>query len=263
MKRLIVLLSVAGMCFVARPAFAQKPAGGVHVRGYSIVLLLGDTQGTSMPDTLSSPARKALTDVKDFLPYRSYKVLDTQWLAGSDTIARSSGLLRGVDEAQMPFNLASSALNQSFKLWSADGRTNLLDATFTERPGETVVVGTSRVQGNRALIVLLSIVTDLGDTVYEPGTPGIVSPAPTGVRPKPTYTQEALKAQIAGVIRLSGIVRANGTLTDVTVIKGLDPDFGLNDQAIKSASAWQFKPGMRDGKPVDVRVTLDVEFTMR
>ena len=56
MKRLIVVLSIAVIGFVARTAFAQNTPAGVHVRGYSIVLLLGDTQGSSMPDALSAPA---------------------------------------------------------------------------------------------------------------------------------------------------------------------------------------------------------------
>lgn len=259
MKRLIALLFfVALFSLTPGPAFAQN----VRVRGYSIVLLLGDTQGSSMPESLSAPAKKALNDVKDFLPYRSYRVLDTQWIAGADSGARSSGFLRGLDDAPMPFTLTTTPVNQGFRLFGADKTTVLLDTAFTERPGETVVVGTSRVQGNRALIVLLSIVTDTsGGSVYEMGTSGVTLPVPI-TKTKPVYTQEALKARVAGVVRVSGIVRADGTLTDATVVSGLDPDYGLNEQAVKTVSAWTFKPGMKDGKPVDVRVTIDTEFTL-
>lgn len=258
MKRLIVLLVfVALFSLTAGLAFAQN----VRVRGYSIVLLLGDTQGSSMPEALSAPAKKALNDVKDFLPYRSYRVLDTQWIAGADSGARSSGFLRGLDDVAMPFTLATSPVNQGFRLFGADKTTVLLDTAFTERPGETVVVGTSRVQGNRALIVLLSIVTDTGGSLYEVGGAGVTAPVPI-TKAKPAYTPEALKARVAGVVRVSGIVRTDGTLTDATVVSGLDPDYGLNDQAIKTVSAWTFKPGMKDGKPVDVRVTIDTEFTL-
>jgi hypothetical protein len=42
-------------------------------RGFSVVLVLGDTQGATGAESASPPTavRKALTDVKDFLPYKA------------------------------------------------------------------------------------------------------------------------------------------------------------------------------------------------
>src|SRR5688572_4707628 len=73
---------------------AQEPK---RVQGFSVLLLLGETQGAAQPDNVSAPARKALADIKDFLPYKSFRVLDTLWLAGSD-FGNSSGQLRGIDD---------------------------------------------------------------------------------------------------------------------------------------------------------------------
>src|SRR5712691_11846848 len=83
------------------PVQAPEPK---RVQGFSLLLLLGETQGTAQPDNISAPARKALADIKDFLPYKAYRVLDTQWVAGSDN-GNSSGSLRGLDDENYEFML--------------------------------------------------------------------------------------------------------------------------------------------------------------
>jgi hypothetical protein len=84
-------------------AFAQPRA-----RGFSVVLVLGDTQPGPVPDNVPVAARKALTDVKDFLPYKSYRQLDTQWIAMSPaagTPTQAVLRLHGVDEREYVVNL--------------------------------------------------------------------------------------------------------------------------------------------------------------
>jgi len=128
------------------------------VLGYSLTLLAGETESSPLPDGLSPQARKALADVKDFLPFKGYRILDTQWFAGSDGGATVHGNFRGLTEAQLlPFTLSASRLNQKFTLWK-DQSSIVLDVTFTQHVGETVVVGTSKIQGDKALIVLMTIV---------------------------------------------------------------------------------------------------------
>jgi hypothetical protein len=76
------ILAIAAALSSATIAHAQSSQ-----RGFSVVLLLGETQATTGGDSLP-PApglRKALSDVKDFLPYKGYRVLDTQWLRGGST----------------------------------------------------------------------------------------------------------------------------------------------------------------------------------
>jgi hypothetical protein len=150
---------------------AQEPK---RVQGFSLLLLLGETQGATQPENISAPARKALADIKDFLPYKSYRVLDTLWVAGSDN-GNSSGGLRGLDNENYEFQLRSfprnptatpetpdAALSRAqFRLITrpaTGGPALILDNSFNITAGETVVVGTSRVQGDRALVVLLTAV---------------------------------------------------------------------------------------------------------
>ena len=142
--------------------------------GYSIVLLLGETQGgTTTGEGLSAPARKALADIKDFLPYKSYRTLDTQWLAGAESSPNDrsdTGRLRGPDNQEYDFQLWSLGgrpHTRAFRLLPVAPVTSLpnpllnsvlLNTTFDIYVGETVVVGTSRLQGDKALVVLVTAV---------------------------------------------------------------------------------------------------------
>jgi len=55
----------------------------------------------------------------------------------------------------------------------------------------------------------------------------------------------------------------DGSVSEVQITKSLDSTFGLDQEAIKAAKQWRFKPGMRQGEPVPVRVTIELTFTLR
>jgi periplasmic protein TonB len=79
-------------------------------------------------------------------------------------------------------------------------------------------------------------------------------------QPQPQYTAQAMQAKVQGSVTLEAVVRAAGTVGDVKVIKSLDKVFGLDEQAILSARQWLFRPGRYRGQPVDVLVTLVLDF---
>jgi periplasmic protein TonB len=98
-------------------------------------------------------------------------------------------------------------------------------------------------------------------TVYEPGN-GVS--LPTVIRDmKPSYTPQAIAAQIQGTALLSAVVLADGTVGEVTVIRSLDTQYGLDAQAVSAARQWLFNPGTKDGVAVAVRVTIEFTFTLR
>jgi hypothetical protein len=74
------------------------------------VLLLGDMQGGESLDGVPQAARKALNDTKDFLPYRNYRLLDSQWTLCCGGTASAITRLRGVDEQEYELELRSSAV---------------------------------------------------------------------------------------------------------------------------------------------------------
>jgi hypothetical protein len=219
--------------------------------GFSVVLVQGDMKGGGETASVPPAAARALADLKDFLPYRSYLLLDTQWTMGQDRVVsrlqgsgrayelelnagqlvpgavsvtkfvlkevgsasagtRSQGsaveldhLLSGasaleqmtkmrlrladleqrkqvtqmrVEKGLIPIQQGDNELRdhnsaivqatvELARLQEALERSvgpgtsgTVIDSSFRMNLGETVVVGTSRLQGDRALIVLLTAV---------------------------------------------------------------------------------------------------------
>lgn len=95
-----------------------------------------------------------------------------------------------------------------------------------------------------------------------PGPGGdVTAPVPI-VQVQPAYTTAAMVAKIQGIVRLLVVVRADGTVGDVKVDGSLDARYGLDQEAVRAARAWRFKPGVRRGQPVDVQVVLLLEFRL-
>jgi hypothetical protein len=90
------------------PFQAPMPAQGMHppeISGFSVVLVVGETQssaGTASGQDLSPGAQRALSDMREFLPYKHYRVLDSQWTSCCSPRSRATvaGRLQGV--AGMP-----------------------------------------------------------------------------------------------------------------------------------------------------------------
>ena len=69
--------------------------------------------------------------------------------------------------------------------------------------------------------------------------------------------------RIEGSVRLSAVVLADGKVGEVKVTRSLDSVHGLDESAVKAMKQWEFKPGTKDGKPVAVRVSIDMTFTLK
>jgi protein TonB len=78
---------------------------------------------------------------------------------------------------------------------------------------------------------------------------------------KAGYTDEARRANIAGEVELEIVVRRDGTVGDVKILRGLRG--GLNERAVEAVRQWRFAPGRMKGVPVDVVVEVGVEFKLR
>ncbi len=78
---------------------------------------------------------------------------------------------------------------------------------------------------------------------------------------KPAYTSAALAAGVEGVMTLECVVRADGTVGEGRVVKSLHPS--LNMEALRTLADWRFKPGTKDGKPVAVRIEIEMSFSLR
>ena len=110
---------------------------------------------------------------------------------------------------------------------------------------------------------LAAVLSDGGlaaqEQVYKVGE-GIKSPVLIS-EVKPIYTQPAKERGVQGSVELDAVILKDGTVGDVSVTKSLDAD--LDQQAIKATKQWTFKPGTKDGDPVNVKVTIELTFTLR
>ena len=98
-------------------------------------------------------------------------------------------------------------------------------------------------------------------TVYRPGD-GVSLPQVTK-QVKADYTKEAMDNRIEGKVVLDVVVLSDGKVGDVKVSESLDSIYGLDKNAVAAMKQWQFKPGTKDGKPVAVRVNVEITFTLR
>ena len=96
---------------------------------------------------------------------------------------------------------------------------------------------------------------------YASETPGLSSPVVLR-QPKPSYTAEAMREKIQGTVVVEAVVGTDGRVRDARVTKSLDKEFGLDDQALKAAREWEFRPGTINGRPVAAAVTLELLFTI-
>jgi TonB family protein len=97
-----------------------------------------------------------------------------------------------------------------------------------------------------------------GGAVYGAGN-GVSMPVAV-LKVDPEYSEDARKARYSGTVVLSVVIDKDGHPQDIRVLHSLG--MGLDEKAIEAVAKWRFKPGMRDGHPVNVRAQIDVNFRL-
>jgi protein TonB len=80
---------------------------------------------------------------------------------------------------------------------------------------------------------------------------------------KPSYTADAMRAQVEGLVELEILVLEDGSVGKVRIVRSLDSRFGLDQEAINAVRRWRFDPGRRLGKAVATRVAVELSFALR
>jgi TonB family protein len=88
---------------------------------------------------------------------------------------------------------------------------------------------------------------------------GLQPPAPLR-KVDPRYVPSAVEEKIEGIVRLSAVIRQDGSLGDIVVVRSLDSR--LDFAAREALSKWIFEPAMRDGAPIDVDAVIEVPFRL-
>ena len=79
---------------------------------------------------------------------------------------------------------------------------------------------------------------------------------------KPKYTSDAMLKHREGSVLLETIVTADGYASQIRVVRSLDRG-GLDEAAVAAVTQWRFEPGRLAGVPVDVLVTIMLDFSIR
>lgn len=132
-----------------------------------------------------------------------------------------------------------------------------------------------------ASIILLSVfMTGLGcasrkagpKTVPKEVLQGLPSPdeevpytdPPRQIKPvQPEYPLEALEEEITGTVWLNVLVDTTGTVTDVRLVKDSGKNVGFEESAERAARATRWSPAKENGRPVALRVTYKVDFSLK
>jgi TonB family protein len=97
---------------------------------------------------------------------------------------------------------------------------------------------------------------------YRAKTPGLVLPK-VKEEAKPVYPSQARNRKIEGVVEVEAVVGPDGKVDRVRVTKSLDKEYGLDEEALRTARDWTFEPGTLNGKPVPVLVVIQLEFRVK
>ena len=90
------------------------------------------------------------------------------------------------------------------------------------------------------------------------GSEGVPAPKRTK-HVQPVYPQEALAQGIRGIVILEIVLDEKGKVQSTSVVRSVP---GLDEAAIAAARQWEYTPTKVDGKPVRVRVTVPVVFSL-
>ena len=113
-----------------------------------------------------------------------------------------------------------------------------------------------------ALATLLAAGSLTAQDIFTSRDPGVTLPRVLK-EVKAGYTPAAREARIEGDVLLEAVVLADGSVSDVAVTVSLDQVYGLDEQAVEALKQWQFRPGTKDGRPVAVRIAVEMRFALK
>jgi hypothetical protein len=143
-----------------------------ETKAFHIIVLSAGTMTTDQDLDIPDGARRPLSDSAEFMPYSSFEVLGSGLLRTSSQAQTtlpgpmefSVGIVfRPISEPQAPILIEAFEISQVIPAaYSPSGEVTrdaysrqVLETTFTIEPGETVVVGTSKLEGNDAAVIVL------------------------------------------------------------------------------------------------------------
>ena len=183
MRQGIRVAIVTAMMALGTAVFAEKDGGLPSTRLFQIIMIEGTLTGSVDTEGIPKVALDSLNGMKDFLPYKGYRLLDTAlirtamnarttlkgprgrpfdvWLSvapgqsgdGPDLFFRQFE----VSEARppMPPKPEAGERGEAAAAPTPQPQRNLISTSFGMDVGETLVVGSSRMEGDQVALILL------------------------------------------------------------------------------------------------------------
>jgi TonB family protein len=188
------------------------------------------------------------------------------YLTLTEQDGKVSGSVGGINTAAVAIEnaeLRGDAL--SFQVKDNAGR--LIDFKLTLKNG--VLGGEATGGGQTSTVAVVQVFGGAGGSAPIPAIgpgPGVyrvgggISPPVLVRKVEPDYTEEARKARYQGTVLLYAEIAPDGRATNIKVQRSLG--LGLDEKAIEAVKQWVFKPGEKDGRPVTVAATIEVNFRL-
>ena len=173
--------------------------------------------------------------------------------SGVSPIAYAEHLVGIAREGRRPLLLAGAVHRSDL--------TYRVEAILDPERNRTIMTKRMLLAGMALLLTLTLPLASMQATrkIYKVGQDGVIAPKLIE-KQEPNYTQEATEAKIEGSVKLTGILDVDGRLHDVKVIVSLDD--GLDANAVAAVEKWRFEPAKKDGSPVPVSVSIEVNFRL-
>lgn len=84
-------------------------------------------------------------------------------------------------------------------------------------------------------------------------------PVPSSFNVKPDYPKQAIAANQTGVVTLKVVIQADGTVSDVEVMRGEEP---FVSAAIEAVKKWKYQPARYKGQPITVYRVIQIPFKL-
>jgi TonB family protein len=101
--------------------------------------------------------------------------------------------------------------------------------------------------------------TAAGTAALEKIGHGVSAPVAVST-PQAKYSREARKKKIEGFCQVRIIVDAQGLPENPRVVRPLG--YGLDEATLDAVKKYRFRPAMKDGHPVSVEITIQVNFKL-
>lgn len=76
----------------------------------------------------------------------------------------------------------------------------------------------------------------------------------------PSYPEKARRARLQGAVTLGATIGKDGSAHDIHVVTSQGDD--LDKAAISAVNQWKFEPGTYQGNPVDVEMSIQINFRL-